>query len=102
MALKAPKNTKTPVRVRIVEPSESSKPLKTYVSFSETQLPDIVDWQVGDQYDLLVSVRQVSLEERGWDPDKGKMEARFEVLSVKPRSTAASSGVGGLKKPEEK
>lgn len=43
-------------------------------------LPAIKDWEVGEEYDILLRVKQVGLRER---EDGGRLEADFVILSAK-------------------
>lgn len=58
------------------------------ISIDESQLPEIKNWQVGEEYEFTVKVRQTEIRESdNWEkeqyglPDKSVI-ARFEILSA--------------------
>ena len=56
------------------------------IEFNVDQLPEIKEWEVGENYQITIKVRQKSFEERKKEGKKTKEEARFEILAVKADS----------------
>jgi len=48
------------------------------ISLREKDLPELMDWEVGKNYTIVLSVTQVSKEER----QGGEVEARFDIKAV--------------------
>lgn len=59
--------------------------MKTTVSFSDKELPEIKKWEVGSTYKLVMEVKQKSLSQDEYGEGDEKHRASFEVLSVKPQ-----------------
>ena len=59
------------------------------VTISEDQLPEILDWEVGQTYRIELIVEQRSLEFVMFEGDK--KEARFLVISAKALSSEHNS-----------
>ena len=51
---------------------------KPTLYLTNKDLPEIKTWKVGESYDLIVSVKQVSLHDSG----NGNMSASFEIQNV--------------------
>ena len=56
---------------------------RPHLRFSAGELPEIKTWQVGQEYDLCVRVKQTSSRISEMGKDKGKMMADFTVIGVK-------------------
>lgn len=52
---------------------------KPRIYIDEKMLPEIKEWEVGNEYDLMVKVRQVALRQE----EDRELEATFEILSAK-------------------
>jgi len=66
------------------------------ISIDETQLPEIKNWQVGEEYEMIVKVRQTEIREvDNWEkeqyglPEKGII-GRFEIISASPKSEGSN------------
>jgi hypothetical protein len=63
------------------------------INVDESQLPEIRDWNVGDEYEFTVKVRQTQIREvDNWEIEeyglpKGYMMGTFEIISVSNKST---------------
>jgi hypothetical protein len=62
------------------------------LSIDQTQLPEVKDWQVGEEYEIVVKVRQTAMREADkWQteeyglPEKSII-ADFEILSASSKS----------------
>lgn len=53
---------------------------KPRIYLSSKMLPAIKDWEIGEKYDIMISVKQESMRQIGGDDG---LEASFEVLSAK-------------------
>lgn len=62
------------------------------LNLDEIQLPAIKDWQVGEEYEIVVKVRQTGMREvDSWDVEeyglpKGSVKADFEILSASTKT----------------
>lgn len=62
------------------------------LSLDESQLAAIKDWKVGEEYELLIKVRQTGLREvDSWDIEqhgltKGMVQGNFEILSASTKT----------------
>lgn len=62
------------------------------LSIDETQLPDIKNWQVGEEYEVVVKIRQTGVREvDNWEIDeygipKGSIKAEFEIMKVSSKN----------------
>lgn len=72
-----------------------AEPRKTppSLSLSDEDLPDIKNWKVGETYKIVVEAKQVSssMGDTIMGEGKKKMNARFEILSVKSIDGKAST-----------
>lgn len=50
---------------------------------SEVVVPEIKNWKVGGKYQITLDVQQIASEKIMYGKDKGKLEARFEILNNK-------------------
>ena len=57
-------------------------PRKREVKFFEDELPEVKTWNVGEEYTLLIKVKQVGTEISDDEATKGKIVGEFKVLSV--------------------
>lgn len=53
------------------------------ISFSESQLPEIKKWNVGEKYVLEVTVEMNGIRQEDYGEEKGKYVGNFKVTSVK-------------------
>lgn len=68
---------------RDLEPSEGyvEPEWNPSVSFDEKQLPEIKNWQVGEEYTIVLKVKQTSSRLQGPDHDQ-RMAADFDIQQV--------------------
>lgn len=65
------------------------------LNLNEMQLPAIKDWQVGEEYEIVVKVRQTAMREvDSWDREeyglpKGSIKADFEILSASVKTESS-------------
>ena len=71
------------VPIRKLKSSAKEYDSRPHLRFSATELPEIKKWQVGQEYDLCVRVKQTSSRISEMGKDKGKMMADFTVIGVK-------------------
>lgn len=56
------------------------------ITLRQEDLPEIPRWQIGGKYYIVMKVEMVAVDKQYYLPDKsdnGKLEARFEVESVR-------------------
>lgn len=77
-----------PPKFKKVQPNDYSKsmemeqgPTPRKITFFEDELP-IKDWKVGEEYQIVINVRQVEAKIKDYGPRKGKHCAEFELLEV--------------------
>ena len=58
---------------------ESDMPMTTNLSINESMLPDIKDWKVGDEYEVMLTVKMTGLHKM-YSSDK--LCADFEVTEA--------------------
>jgi len=58
---------------------------KAYLTLSDKDLPEIKDWQVGQTYTVILTVKQTSLNQNEMDGQQN-VSANFEVMSAKAGS----------------
>lgn len=65
---------------------------------SSSQLPEIKNWEVGGEYQVLATVRQTSMREPDrWELEEGKcspddVKADFDILSIEPYNDMGNDG----------
>ena len=90
---------------------KSSKKKREYrkgnLKLTSRDNPEIIDWAVGEEYDLTVKVRQTAIREVDeWEIEeygfkKGDLMAEFDIVSAKGQAMKAAKGVYINKKSEE-
>lgn len=83
--MKAPKLKSIPSKV--VEKKSSTKENYSYnpqpsLSIDETILPEVKDWSVGKEYELIIKVKQTETRIEDYGPNKGKITARFNITKI--------------------
>lgn len=78
---------------RGMEVKTMPSPYSPGISFGEDQLPDVKDWQTGEEYILVLKVRQNGSNLIGPEGDK-KLRADFDILEVAGYSEADSEDSG--------
>ena len=76
MAKKAPK--KKPVLAKEVELPEQ----KNTISITETELPEIKEWKIGEEYEISIKIKQTGMRIEDWGKNKGKVVAQFEIIEM--------------------
>jgi len=56
----------------------SLEPVYPMISFREVDLPEIKDWKVGGEYEIIIKTKQKSIHE----VSGGELEAHFEIIEV--------------------
>ncbi len=72
------------------KPSEEKKELayesgydnRPTISFDETQLPQINDWTIDGEYDIVVKVQMTGISKMEYGVNKGKNSASFRIIGV--------------------
>lgn len=52
---------------------------KPRITIDAETLPAIKDWKIDQEYQLVITARMTGINERTWEPDKGKIFADFEI-----------------------
>lgn len=80
---RAPKMTtlKTSAKEPSYKEPQTFDPRPT-LTFSEDELPAILDWTMNKKYCLTVEVEMKGIEESDWGASKGKKVARLKVTKV--------------------
>jgi len=61
---------------------DSGKYLPT-LYFDEKQVPEIKDWEVGEEYDVVLRLKQTSKNENELEPDENNLNAGFNIVAYK-------------------
>ena len=70
---------------------ESERTSYPSVSFTAAELPEIKNWYVGEEYSLILKVRQTGSRLVDTNiTEGGIIKADFEILAVSPRSTVST------------
>lgn len=78
------KTIKLPVKTKNNPDPWDNRPSMT---FTEAQLPEIKEWQVGDEYMLCIKAKMTGSRELEYGDDKGKIGADFKMVQVGVMST---------------
>lgn len=77
------------------------EPLGRYVTLTENELPEIEDWQTGEEYSITLKVKMVSKSE-GEYSDDDDLTGRFKVLSASTPKSKRSEKIEVMKERLQK
>lgn len=84
---KPPKMKKIPSVVK--ESKSKSKSIEPYsenpqpnLYLTEKVLPEIKNWEIGKEYDLMIKVKMTGIREQDYGMDKGKVTADFKITQI--------------------
>lgn len=53
------------------------------IGFDTGELPEVKDWKVGEEYEVILRIKQTGMHEIDFGPMKGKIRGEFTVVGVK-------------------
>ena len=77
---KPPKRASKPVILKSKDSDYDDRPT---INLTETEIPEIKDWKIGEEYNLEVTVKMMGTRISSYGTDKGKVTSEFKVVSVK-------------------
>lgn len=105
MATEKKKITKPPMMKKTSKISPAVKEdTRPSISISESQLPEMKDWELKNKYKVKIEIEMISHEISEWGYDKGKIIGRFRINSIKPcdDDSEKEKGESSSKKKSEK
>ena len=76
------KSEKEKKESRMEESEEYKEDLRPQITFTEQQLPEIKDWNVGKKYSITLEMEQISARTDDYGHNKGKQSASFKITKV--------------------
>lgn len=74
------------VPMKVIKSKEKNYDTRPSLHFDSDDLPDLKHWEVGQEYQLLVKVKQTGTHLVDYGKMKGKIRGDFTVIGVKAYS----------------
>lgn len=71
------------VPMKELKSKESNYDTRPHISFNSTELPEVKDWKVGEEYKVVLQIKQTGMDLIDYGKQKGQIRGSFTVTGVK-------------------